>query len=121
MGSGFRDLMVYKKGFSLAMDIYELIKSFPSEEKYGLSSQIRNSSRSVCSNLGEGYRKRRYSAHFISKLSDADMENTETQVWLDFALSCKYISKETYDDFNNKSGEIGKLLNYMINNPEKFS
>lgn len=121
MGSGFRDLLVYQKGFSLAMEIYELIKSFPSEEKYGLSSQIRNSSRSVCSNIGEGYRKRRYPAHFISKISDADMENTETQVWLDFALECKYISEELYIDYNNRSSEIGKLLNYMLKNPEKFS
>lgn len=121
MGSGFRDLLVYQKGFSLAMEIYELIKSFPSEEKYGLSSQIRNSSRSVCSNIGEGYRKRRYPAHFISKISDADMENTETQVWLDFALECKYISEELHIDYNNRSSEIGKLLNYMLKNPEKFS
>ncbi len=121
MGSGFRDLLVYKKGFSLAMEIYKLIKSFPSEEKYGLGSQIRNSSRSVCSNIGEGYRKRRYPAHFISKISDADMENTETQVWLDFALSCNYISKELYNDYNNKSVEIGKLLNYMLKHPEKYS
>jgi len=121
MGSGFRNLLVYQKGFFLAMEIYELIKSFPSEEKFGLSSQIRNSSRSVCSNLGEGYRKRRYPAHFISKLSDADMENTETQVWLDFALACHYISKEKFDDLNNKSTEIGKLLNYMLKNPEKYS
>ena len=65
--------------------------------------------------------KRRYSAHFISKLSDADMVNTETQVWLDFALACNYISKEIFDDYNNKSAEIGKLLNYMLKNPEKFS
>jgi four helix bundle protein len=121
MASGFRSLLVYQKGFSLAMEIFELIKSFPSEEKYGLSSQIRNSSRSVCSNIGEGYRKRRYPAHFISKISDADMENTETQVWLDFALSCNYVSKELFDDYNNKSSEIGKLLNYMLINPEKFS
>jgi four helix bundle protein len=120
MGSGFRNLLVYQKGFSLAMEIFEVVKSFPSEEKYGLKSQIRNSSKSVCSNIGEGYRKRRYPAHFISKISDADMENTETQVWLDFALSCNYVSKEIFDDFNNKSSEIGKLLNYMINNPEKY-
>jgi len=119
MASGFRSLLVYQKGFSLAMEIFELIKSFPSEEKYGLSSQIRNSSRSVCSNIGEGYRKRRYPAHFISKISDADMENTETQVWLDFALSCNYVSKELFDDYNNKSSEIGKLLNYMLIKPLK--
>lgn len=72
MGSGFGDLLVYQKGFSLAMEIYELIKSFPSEEKYGLSSQIRHPSRPVCSNIGEGYRKRRYPAHFISQVKLAN-------------------------------------------------
>lgn len=121
MATGFRNLLVYKKGFSLSMDVFELIKSFPPEEKYGLSSQIRNSSRSVCSNIGEGYRKRRYPAHFISKISDADMENTETQVWLDFALACKYISQELFTDYNDRSIEIGKLLNDILNNPEKYS
>lgn len=113
--------MVYQKAFSLAMDIFELIKSFPHEEKYGLKSQIRNSSRSVCSNIGEGYRKRRYPAHFISKITDADMENTETQVWLDFAFSCKYIDKEVFEQFNKRSEEIGKLLNFMIQNPDKYN
>ena len=103
------------------MDIFEMIKSFPKEEKFGLISQIRNSSRSVCSNLGEGYRKRRYPAHFVSKVSDADMENTETQVWLDFALACNYISKEKFTEYNNRSIEIGKLLNDILNNPEKYS
>ena len=102
------------------MDIFELIKTFPKEEKYGLSSQIRNSSRSVCSNLGEGYRKRRYPAHFISKISDADMENTETQVWLDFALACKYINKEIFNQYNDQSKEIGRLLNHMLENPDKY-
>ena len=121
MATGFRNLMVYKKAFSLAMDIFELIKTFPKEEKYGLISQIRNSSRSVCSNIGEGYRKRQYPAHFVSKISDADMENTETQVWLDFSLSCKYISDDLHKTYNARSEEIGKLLNDMLKNPEKYS
>ena len=121
MATGFRNLMVYKKAFSLAMDIFELIKTFPKEEKYGLISQIRNSSRSVCSNIGEGYRKRQYPAHFVSKISDADMENTETQVWLDFSLACKYISDDLHKTFNARSEEIGKLLNDMLKNPEKYS
>ena len=77
---GFRNLIVYKKAFSLAMDIYTISKQFPNDELYSLTSQIRRSSRSVCSNIGEGYRKRLYEAHFISKMSDADMENSETQV-----------------------------------------
>jgi four helix bundle protein len=87
--STFRDLKVYQKAFKLAMVIYELTKLYPDEEKFGLTIQIRKSSRSVCSSIGEGYRKRKYPAHFVSKLTDADMENLETQVWLDFSLSCK--------------------------------
>lgn len=116
----FRDLTVYKKAFELSMDIFRISKKFPEEEKYGLTSQIRRSSRSVCANVGEGYRKRKYEAHFVSKTTDADMENTETQVWLDFALACKYISKEIYDKFINQSEEVGRLLNHMIENPEKY-
>ena len=116
----FRDLTVYKKSFELAMDIFRETKKFPDEEKYSLTSQIRKSSRSVCACIGEAYRKRKYEAHFVSKATDADMENTETQVWLDFALNCKYISKETYDKFINQSEEIGRLLNHMIENPEKY-
>ncbi len=121
MATGFKSLMVYKKAFSLAMDIFELVKKYPDNEKYGLISQIRNSSRSVCSNIGEGYRKRQYPAHFISKMSDADMENTETQVWLDFSLACGYISDDLYKKYNARSEEIGKLLNDMLKNPEKYS
>jgi len=119
MGS-FKDLTVYKKGFSLAMDIFRASKKFPENEKFGLTSQIRRSSRSVCSNIGEGYRKRIYNAHFISKASDADMENSETQVWLDFALECEYISKKVYDEFTTRSEEVGRLLNHMVENPEKY-
>ncbi len=102
------------------MDIYNISKQFPGDEVYSLISQIRRYSRSVCSNIGEGYRKRRYEAHFISKISDADMENSETQVWLDFANECAYITDEIYQDFNNRSEEIGRLLNYMIQNPSKY-
>ena len=120
MATGFRNLTVYKKAFALAMDIYNLSKRFPKDELYSLTTQIRKSSRSVCSNIGEGYRKRLYEAHFVSKISDSDMENTETQVWLDFALSCEYISKKSFDDFNNQSEEIGRLLNHMIQKPEKY-
>ncbi len=117
---GFRALKVYQKAFKLAMEIFEITKTFPKEEKYSLTDQIRRSSRSVCANIGEAYRKRRYPKHFISKLSDSDSENTETQVWLDFSLSCKYIDRTKYDDLIIKSEEVGKLLNYMMNNPEKF-
>jgi four helix bundle protein len=117
----FRDLTVYKKAFALSMQIHEITKKFPEEEKFGLVSQIRRSSRSVCSCLGEGYRKRIYQAHFVSKSTDADMENTETQVWLDFSLACKYIDDRLYKELNEKSEEVGKLLNHMIKNPEKYT
>lgn len=120
MSNDFKDLLVYKKAFQLAMDIFYLTKDFPKEERYSLTSQIRRSSRSVCSNLAEGYRKRQYEKHFLSKTSDSDMENSETQVWLDFSLACKYIVKEIYDDYLNRSQEIGRLLNHMIENPEKY-
>jgi four helix bundle protein len=119
MGS-FRDLTVYKKGFDLAMRIFEITRKFPSEEKYELTDQIRRSSRAVCRAIGEGYRKRQYPKHFSSKMSDADMENTETQVSLDFALTCKYISSEDYKEILNLSEEIGRMLNHMIENPEKY-
>ena len=115
-----KDLLAYKKSFELAMDIFHLTKTFPKEETYSLTDQIRRSSRSVNANLGEAYRKRRYPNHFISKLSDADTENGETQVWLEFALACKYISEDQYRSLNDKCEEIAKLLVYMMNNPEKF-
>lgn len=118
--SSFRDLFVYQKAFQLAMDIFHKSKGFPQEEKFDLTLQIRKSSRSVCSNIAEGYRKRQYPAHFCSKISDADMENSETQNWLDFALHCEYINTETYQDYLNRSEEVGKILNHMIDNPDKF-
>ena len=120
MLQSFKDLIVYQKAFRLAMEIFHITKNFPKEEKYGMVIQIRKSSRSVCSNLAEAYRKRQYEAHFVSKISDADMENSETQVWLDFSVACKFISKETSDDMTNKSEEVGRMLNHMIQHPEKF-
>lgn len=116
----FKKLLAYQKSFDLAMSIFEISKSFPKEEKYSLTDQIRRSSRSVSANISEAYRKRRYPKHFISKLTDADGENSETNTWLDFALACNYINKEDYTKFSNDGIEIGKLINYMINNPAKF-
>ena len=116
----FKDLIVYKKAYKLAMDIFEVSKKFPPEEKFSLTDQIRRSSRSVCANLAEGYRKRRYPAHFVSKLSDSQTENTETQVWLDFAHDCKYLEKELYEEFTFANNEVGKMLWSMIQNPDKF-
>lgn len=115
-----QDLIAYKKGFELAMEIFTISLKFPREEKYSLTDQIRRSSRSVCANLSEAYSKRRYQKHFISKLTDCDAENAETQTWLEFAYACAYIQKETFEDLTGKSTEISKLLNFMILNPEKF-
>ena len=116
----FQDLLAYKKGFDLAMKIFNITKSFPKEETYSLNDQMRRSSRSVCANLSEAYRKRLYPKHFISKLTDSDTENSETQTWLEFSLACNYINQNVYDELTNDSIEIGKLINYMILNPEKF-
>lgn len=116
----FKKLLAYQKAFSLSMEIKKVSDSFPKEEKYTLTDQVRRSSRSVCANIAEAYRKRRYINHFISKLTDSDGENSETSVWLDFALECNYLSKSQYVDLVNKSEEIGKIINYMILNPTKF-
>jgi four helix bundle protein len=116
----FKKLIAYQKSFDLAMSIFEISKSFPKEETYSLTDQIRRSSRSVSSNIAEAYRKRRYLKSFISKLTDADGENSETSTWLDYALACSYIQNEDYSKCINEGMEIGKLINYMINNPDKF-
>lgn len=116
----FTELLAYKKSFGLAMEIFSISKSFPTEEKYSLTDQIRRSSRSVTANIAETYRKRRYVKHFISKLTDSDGENSETNVWLQFALSCEYITNEKFTELNEQNKEIGKLINYMINIPTKF-
>ena len=117
----FQDLIAYKKSFELSMKIFELSKSFPKEEKYSLTDQIRRSSRSVSANIAEATRKKRYEKHFISKLTDSDSENAETQVWLEYSFACNYIDQENFNELTNKSLEIGKLINYMINNLDKFS
>jgi four helix bundle protein len=116
----FQDLLAYKKGFIVAMEIYELTKCFPKEETYSLTDQIRRSSRSVTITIAEAYRKREYPKYFHSKLTDADAENSETQGWLEYALACKYITQEMNDNLIVKSLEVGKLINYMILNPSKF-
>jgi four helix bundle protein len=120
MKGSFRDLIVYQKAFTLAMKIFEITKKFPTEEKYELTDQIRRSSRAVCRAIGEGYRKRQYPKHFSSKMSDADMENTETQVSLDFAEQCKYISRQEYLELLDNLEEVGRMLNHMIEQPEKY-
>ena len=116
----FQDLLAYKKSFSLAMKIFEITKSFPKEEKYSLTDQIRRSSRSVSANIAESYRKRIYPKNFHSKLTDCDAENSETQVWLEYSLACCYISLDVFNELTLESEEVGRLINYMILNPEKF-
>ncbi len=116
----FQDLLAYKKSFELAMDIYAISKTFPVEEKYSLTDQIRRSSRSVSANIAEATRKRRYEKHFISKLTDSDAENSETQVWLEYSHACNYIDTIQFETLTSKSIEVGKLLNYMMNNLDKF-
>jgi four helix bundle protein len=120
MTGSFKDLKVYQSAFSAAQIIFQLTKKFPKEETYSLTDQIRRSSRSVCANIGGGYRKRLYRKHFTSKMTDADGEATETSIWLDFALDCNYISKDEYTSVYSKCEEIGRMLNSMANNPEKF-
>jgi four helix bundle protein len=115
-----KDLIVYKKAYSLAMEIFEISKTFPNEEKFALTGQIRRSSRSVCMNLREAWAKRRYEAHFISKLTYCDGENSETDTSLDFAKDCQYINTEQYEFLTSEVIEIGKMLGSMINNPESF-
>jgi len=116
----FQDLLAYQKLFSLAMKIFEITKQFPKEEMYSLTDQIRRSSRSVSANISESYRKRVYPKNFHSKLTDSVAENSETQVWLEFSLKCNYISESVYNELLNESNEVGKLINYMILNPQKF-
>jgi len=116
----FTDLFVYKKSFELAMAIFEITKTFPKEEMYSLTDQIRLSSRSTNICLVEAYRKRRYKADFISKLSNSDMENSETKGWLRFAFECRYFLQEQFDKLTYQCEEVGKLLNHMMNNPEKY-
>jgi four helix bundle protein len=116
----FKETMLYKKAFSLSMAIFEESKVFPKEEKYSLTDQVRRSSRSVCANLAEAYRKKRYPANFISKLTDCDAENSETGVWIEFAFSCNYINETSYKNLIVKNEEVGKLLNHILNNPEKY-
>ncbi len=117
---GHRDLKVYQLAYATAMEIFRESKAFPKEERYSLTDQIRRSSRSVAANIAEAYRKRRYPNHFVSKLSDADAEATETQVWLDLALDCEYLSREEHDKLVGHYEEVGRMLGSMMESPEKF-
>ena len=118
---GHRDLKVYQLAYKLAIEIFHLSKALPREEVYSLTDQIRRSSRSVASNIAEGFRKRRYPNMLVSKLTDSDGEATETQVWLDFAFDCGYLSKENRDRLTAGYEEVGKMLNGMMADPKKFA
>ena len=115
-----KELTVYKKAYRQAMDYFDLSRRFPPEERYALTSQGRRSSRSVCQNLREAWAKRRYEAHFVSKLTDCDGENSETDTCLDFALDCGYITKDKHAELITLNQEIGRMIGSMIKNPEKF-
>ena len=111
------DLEVYKKAFDVAMTVFELSKAFPKEETYSLTDQVRRSSRSVCTNLAEAWRKRRYENHFVSKLSDSEMEAGETQSWIQFSVACGYLPKDTARSVYRDYDSLTKMLVTMINNP----
>lgn len=113
-------MLAYQKAYQLAMKIFHISKKFPPEEKFSLTDQVTRSSRSVCTNLAEAYKRKRYKDYFISKLNDAETENTETQVWFDFSKDCAYITTLKYEELTSLNDEAGKLIWYMINNPDKF-
>lgn len=114
------ELHVYRRAFTAAMRIFELSKAFPKEETYSLTDQVRRSSRSICSNLAEAWRKRRYQAAFISKVSDAEAEAAETQTWVEFAVHCEYLDRDTAKELFVEYDEILAMLVAMIRSPEKW-
>lgn len=117
---GYKSLKVFQLSYELALEIFHLSKSFPVEERYSLTDQIRRSSRSVPANIAEGYRKRQYPKAFVNKMSDADGEATETTLWLDFAKDCGYLSPPIHERLIKGYEEIGRMLGNMILHPEKF-
>ncbi|HLP58306.1 MAG TPA: four helix bundle protein [Candidatus Deferrimicrobium sp.] len=116
----FRDLEVYQRAFALAMEIYTLTIEYPKEEKYSLVDQIRRSSRSICSNLAESWRKRDYIAVFKNKITDAMQEASETQTWLEFSMACGYINREKFAALDNECEQIISMLCSMEKNASKF-
>ncbi|MFM8917081.1 MAG: four helix bundle protein [Bacteroidota bacterium] len=120
MNHGFKNLDVYSISYQTAIEVFKISKTFPKEETYSLTDQIRRSSRSVCANLAEGYRKRVYPKHFVSKMTDADAECSETLVWLDFSLDCGYIDRTTHLKIKNEYEKIGRMIGSMIKSSDKF-
>ncbi len=117
---GHKDLKVYQLAYKLAMEIFNESKAFPKEERYSLTDQIRRSSRSVAVNIAEAFWKRRCPNMFVSKLTDSDAEATETQVWVDFAHDCGYLSQKRRDELLSGYEQVGKMLGSMMAQPEKF-
>ena len=115
-----RDLEVYNFAFAAAMEIFQISKTFPAEERYSLTDQIRRASRSVCSNLAEAWRKRMYKAVFVNKISDSMQEASETQTWLDFCIACEYIDKAIFQHLDEKYEKILAMLNSMEMKANKF-
>ncbi|MDO9391549.1 MAG: four helix bundle protein [bacterium] len=115
-----RDLNAYKLAFECAMEIYEISKKFPADERFSLTDQIRRSSRSVCTNLAESWRKRRYKKVFTNKLSDAMQEASETQTWLEFCFCCRYIDQDTFKSLDDKYENVIGMLNSMEYKADKF-
>lgn len=115
-----KDLKVYRKAYTLAMEIFTLSRGWPQEERYSLADQIRRCSRSVCANLREAWAKRRYAAHFVSKLTDSDGENSETDTWLDFAKDCCYLSSEDHERLVSDCRAVGAMLGSMLKDPIPF-
>jgi four helix bundle protein len=116
----FRELRVYQQAYEAATTIFELSKEWPKEETYSLTDQIRRSSRSVCANVAEAWRKRRYENHFVSKLSDADAEAAETRTWLQFGRDSGYLSGDTFDELDTTYNQICGGLVKMMRNPEPW-
>jgi four helix bundle protein len=117
---GFRDLIVYQKAYKLAMEIFELTKDFPKEEKYSLTDQLRRSSRSVTSNIAEAWARKHYPKSFVNKLTDSLREEYETEVWLDYSRDTNYITPAKHSELMNGYNEVRKMLISMTNHPEKF-
>ncbi|RIK29794.1 MAG: four helix bundle protein [Anaerolineae bacterium] len=115
-----RELRVYQLAFESATQIYEVTKKFPSEEKFSLTDQIRRSSRSVCANIAEAWRRRKYPKNFVSKLTDSDSEATETSVWLDFALHFGYLTNEQHKKLADHYDHICSQLSIMMSQPNKW-
>lgn len=117
---GFRDLRVYQQAYELAMEVYKETQKFPKDERYSLTDQIRRSTRGIAANIAEGFRKRQYPKMFANKIADADGEAAETQVWLDFARDCGYLSPDRHAELLNSYQEIGRMLGKILSMPERF-